>query len=202
MIKNIIFDFGAVLIPIEPQKSWEAFSELGADANKLAKDTELFHQLERGEVDEKEFYDRIRPYFFRKNIIAVDLRSAWNHLLQPLPEENVRFLKRRKKQQKLFLLSNTNAIHIQSIRQTAGPFLYKQFQQQFENMYFSHKLGMRKPEVKIFKKVLDENKLEPEETLFVDDNEENIETAQSLGLQTWHYNPETDKLGDIHKHLS
>lgn len=202
MIQNIIFDFGAVLIPIEPQKSWDAFSALGADTNKLVSDSELFHKLEKGNIDEKEFYDRIRPYFFRKNIIANDLRNAWNQLLKPLPEANVHFLRRRKKQHKLFLLSNTNAIHIQSIRHTAGPFLYNQFRQQFQNMHFSHEMGMRKPEEEIFKRVLDENELEAAATLFIDDNEENIETAQTLGLKTWHYNPKKHKLSDIDEHLT
>lgn len=200
MIKNIILDFGAVLIPIDESKTWQAFKSLGADVI-LQDQTEIFYSYETGKISSKEFLAKIQPFFFRK-IFLPDLAQAWNALLSPLPEDNIQLLKRLRKDYRLFLLSNTNDLHIKAIKETAGPFLYNQFIKQFEKVYFSYEVGLRKPDKAIFEKVLSDNDLKAEETFYVDDGKQHIKTAREMGIHTWHLEPDVDHISDLDKVLS
>lgn len=200
MIKNIIFDFGAVLIPIDETLTWESFEKAGA-LNELKDQSDTFQKFEKGELSKDQFLQNIQPYFFRK-VFLPDLANAWNGMLKPLPEERVSFLKKLKKDYRIFLLSNTNELHIQHIKDTAGPFLYKQFTRQFEKIYYSHEAGMRKPDKEIFELVLKENNLKPEETFYIDDGKKHIKTAKSMGIKTWHFDPDEDDINDLDKVLS
>ncbi len=200
MIKNIILDFGGVLIPIDESKTWNAFSELGA--NKELKDqTDIFQQYEIGKLSTDQFIKKIQPHFFR-TIFPGDLARAWNALLQPLPKNITPLIKRLRKDYRVFLLSNTNELHISAIKQTAGPFEFTQFTKQFEKVYLSHQMGLRKPDPKIFEKVIEENDLIAGETFYVDDGKQHIESAEKLGIKTWHFNPEEDSIQNLDKVLS
>lgn len=200
MIKNIIFDFGAVLIPIDESLTWSAFQELGAK-DELKNQQKTFQKYEKGEISTSEFLKKIQPFFFRK-IYPPELGNAWNTMLKTLPEERVNFLKRLKKNYRTFLLSNTNELHINHIKKEAGLFSYKQFISQFENVHYSYEMGMRKPDKEIFEKVLKDNDLVAEETFYIDDGKKHIKTAKSLGIETWHFKPEEDDINDLGKVLS
>ncbi len=200
MIKNIILDFGGVLIPIDERRTWDAFSALGAK-KELKDQTETFQDYETGKISTNQFLKKIQPHFFR-TIFLQDLADAWNALLDPLPKDVTFFLKRLNKDYRVFLLSNTNELHISAISETAGPFEFTQFLKQFEKVYYSHETGLRKPDPKIFKKVMKDNGLVVEETFYVDDGEQHIESAKKLGIQTWHFNPKKDSIRDLGKVLS
>lgn len=200
MIKNIIFDFGAVLVPIDESKTWKAFKNLGAK-KELEEQSDIFKSYETGNTSTTDFLKKIQPFFFRK-IFLPDLADAWNALLSPLPEENLELLKKLKKDYRLFLLSNTNELHINRIRQEAGPFTYKQFTRQFEKVYYSHEVGMRKPNAEIYQHVLKENDLEADETFYVDDGKQHTKSAAKLGIHTWHFDPDTEEISDLDKALS
>ena len=202
MIKNIIFDFGAVLLPIDEHLTWKALEKLGA-TEELRKQTRHFRAYETGKLSTSKFIEKTRPFFFRKKIFAGDLTAAWNAMLyHPLEKEKVEFLKKlRRKGHRLFLLSNTNEMHIQCIRDTSGPFLYKRFTDQFEKVYYSHEVGLRKPDPKIFKKVLTDHDLKAEESFFVDDKKENTAAAEKTGIKTWHFDPEEDDILKLEAHL-
>ena len=195
MIKNIIFDFGAVLLPIDESRSWKALEALGA-SEQLSKQTKLLRSYEIGKTNTHTLLKKCQPFFFRKNIFPGDIKAAWNAMLyHPLESEKVAFLRSlRRKGFKLFLLSNTNEMHIEEIRNAAGPFLYKQFLKQFDGVYYSHEVGMRKPEPKIFKKVLADHALKADECIFIDDKSENTSAAEKLKIAVWHYDPEEDDI--------
>lgn len=202
MVKNIIFDFGAVLLPINEQLSWDALHKLGATED-LKKQTPHFRAYETGKLSTAQFLEKTKPFFFRKKIFSGDLMNAWNAMLfQTLESEKIDFLKSlRRKGYKLFLLSNTNEMHINSIRENAGLFRYRQFIKQFEEVYYSHEAGMRKPEAKFFNKVLKDHDLKPDECIFIDDKEENVVAAANLGLHTWHFDPENDNILKLPKRI-
>lgn len=201
MPKHLFFDFGAVLIPIDQSLTYKAFEKLGAQ-EALAQQGELFNQLERGELSSSDFLSAIQPYFFRKNIFKNDLAKAWNAMcFIEIPDEHLNLLKRLSKTFTLHLLSNTNAMHIEKIQELCGPFKYKQFISLFESVYFSHEMGSRKPEAAFFKKVLKEQDLKAEDCYFIDDREENVAAAEKLGIETWHFDPETNDLRDLKKRL-
>ena len=131
MIKNVVFDFGNVLMPISIDKTWNTLQELGA-TKELKEQTAIFNAYEKGEITSKEFLTQIQPFFFRK-IFLGDLGNAWNAMIDTIiPEESMETLKRIKKDYRIFLLSNTNALHIKAVKECSGPFTYKQFLTQFE----------------------------------------------------------------------
>lgn len=198
MAKNLIFDFGAVLIPIDEANTWNAFRKLGAQPS-LEEATKLFQSYETGKIETDTFLTKLQPHFFRKNIFKPDLAEAWSAMCyHPIPEEHLARLKQLRKQgHQLFLLSNTNALHIEKIKELSGPFLYKQFVRCFDQVYYSHEMGLRKPNKNIFEKVLKDQKLKAEDCFFVDDKAGHLKAAQKLGMATMHFQPEEQDFSDI-----
>ncbi len=186
--KNIIFDLGGVILNIDPFLTEKAFYGLGIckgeDYSCPSQLKELSDVFEKGEITSVDFRNEIKKHS-RNSIDDTALDNAWNAMLLDLPVDRLVLLKRFKQSHRSFLLSNSNEIHIKAINK----YLLKNFEIDdltvfFEKMYFSYMVGMRKPDTKIFELVLSENNLNPGETLFIDDSIQNIEAAETLGIQT------------------
>jgi len=185
-IKNIIFDFGGVILNIDYKLTEVAFSKLGitdfAGIYSQATQKELFDEFEKGLITPADFRKEVKKYI-AKDVSDVQIDEAWNAMLLDLPEERIRLLDKLKKTHRIFLLSNTNEIHF-----TAFSFYMKDkfkrniFAEVFEKYYVSHKVNMRKPDKEIFALVVKENNLKKEETLFIDDSFQHIEGARKAGL--------------------
>lgn len=188
LTQNIIFDLGGVLLNIDYNKTKEAFQKIGfADFDKMYNQfaaNELFEQLETGKISEEDFYKAMLANG-DKDLSVKDIRNAWNAMLLDFRKESLLFLNKMRSSHKLFLLSNTNAIHqaafndsliIQTNHASLNSF--------FTKAYYSHELGLRKPNTDIFNYVLEDTKIEAADTMFIDDSFNNIETAQKLGFKT------------------
>lgn len=188
-IKNIIFDWGGVITDLDFNASIEAFKKYGMDNFidqyniKFQKD--FYTKLEMGLISPEEFRTELRK-LIPEPITDDELDIAWAALLCDLPKERWDLLHKVNSCFRTFLLSNTNKIHVeryfQKIFKSYGVYGYRHL---FEKTYFSYELNMRKPDIKIFKFVLDNNNLKPEETLLIDDYYENIESARKLGIVTY-----------------
>jgi putative hydrolase of the HAD superfamily len=191
MAKNLIFDFGNVLLPIEEDLTWQAFAALGA-RESLKQQGRWFKKYETGQISTDAFLKELQPHFFRKSIFKNDLAQAWCQLCHaPIPADTLALLKGlKKKSYHLFLLSNTNALHIAKIKKSSGLFNYNQFIGLFKQVYYSHEVGLRKPDAAFYQKVLNDNGLKPEDCWFADDKKKNIKAAAKLGMQTFHFKPE------------
>jgi putative hydrolase of the HAD superfamily len=201
MIKNIIFDYGAVIFDIDHQLTIQAFKGLGLQAENdffgHLTQNPIFDLFEKGEITAIEFRNSIRkliPTPLTDN--AID--EAWNKMLLGIPSGNLEILLLAKNNYRTFLLSNNNAIHYDWILK----YLLAEFQlingmaDYFEKDYYSHLMGMRKPNADIFEFVLQANELNKSETLFIDDSPQHIATAKQLGLHT-HLMLKEDQLLDI-----
>lgn len=187
-IKAIIFDFGGVILDIDFNKTCIAFNDIGvkgfAEMYSLKDANPLFQGLEKGTFSEEEFYGEFRN-FANTNLPDEQIKYALNALLLNYRKEALQTLKDIKPKYKLFLLSNTNAIHLQAFRK-----IYEEeigegsLEDYFDKVYYSHEIGYRKPGKEAYEIVLKENNLSPAETLFIDDSIKNIEGAKELGLQT------------------
>ncbi|RZA01568.1 MAG: HAD family phosphatase [Sphingobacteriaceae bacterium] len=189
-IKNIIFDYGNVIFNIDFTKVAEAWKQLGINnADKFYGHREqdpVFHLLERGEISVDDFRDRIRELSGKPDLTDEQIDTAWNTIFLGIPQGNHELLQQVKAKYRTFLLSNINAIHYDYVHS----FLQKEFgmannDDLFEKIYYSHLVGKRKPDAEIFEQVLQENNLNPFETLFIDDSPQHLETAQKLGMQTY-----------------
>jgi FMN phosphatase YigB (HAD superfamily) len=186
--KNIIFDLGGVILNIDYQLAAKAFERLGVEnfdeLYSQANQNKLFDLLEKGKISAAEFRNGIRAHC-RKDLSDQQIDAAWNSMLLDLPEERLQLLASLKKTHRLFLLSNTNEIHMDFInhylQRTYG---ISDLSGYFEKMYLSYEVGMRKPDAEIFEFVLSQNKLAPSQTLFIEDSIQHIETAKRLSIQT------------------
>jgi HAD superfamily hydrolase (TIGR01549 family) len=104
-------------------------------------------------------------------------------MLIHFPTENYLMLKELKKKYRIFLLSNTNKTHIDEFEKLVGKTCtVAEFENLFEKVYYSYKMGLRKPDTACFLQVLNENQLKKEETIFVDDSFQHIEGAKKAGI--------------------
>ncbi len=193
-IRNIIFDLGGVILNIDPRLTVDAFRSLGwrdfFEENNQTNGKELFYRLESGNSSPEVFRNNIRRIAdIQRNDEEID--AAWAAMILDIPTDRIRYLEELKKSYRLFLLSNTNEIHrIKFHRDFETDFGYS-FYDLFEHNFYSHEMGMRKPDPQIYIQALTEAGLVPEETLFIDDMEENIVAAQTIGMKGLHIKPGT-----------
>ncbi|MCC6815058.1 MAG: HAD family phosphatase [Saprospiraceae bacterium] len=201
MIKNIIFDFGNVLLDLDEQATFERMNELLDPDKCLNINEEVFFPFERGEISEEAFFNRLQRR--SKKVFQAEIYyEAWNAMLLSLPKHRVEMLVELSKSYKLILLSNTNLTHYRKVMkiiwQTLG---IEKFSNYFSQSYYSHLIHMRKPDLEIYKFVLHESQILPSETLYIDDKQENLIPAQSLGINTHCHSPIEDISVIIYKIL-
>jgi putative hydrolase of the HAD superfamily len=183
MFDSIIFDFGDVFINLDKQATPLALKKLGL-TKWSSKIDSLNFNFEKGLITRTEFLlglNELVPEATPEEVLA-----AWNAVLLDFPMYRLEFLETISKKYQLYLLSNTDSIHINHFKETNGDAFYNRFYNCFEKVYFSYDLGKRKPDVEIYNYVINENNLNTERTLFVDDNLDNIQGAKKTGLQVWH----------------
>jgi putative hydrolase of the HAD superfamily len=113
--------------------------------------------------------------------------DAWNSILLDLPEERLFILEKAAENHRIFLLSNTNDIHIQEFNHyLLNEHNLPSLEPFFESLYLSYEVGLRKPDPKIFEYVLQDAGLDPATTLFIDDSIQHIQAAHELGIVTHH----------------
>lgn len=187
-ITTIIFDFGGVIINLDLPLCIRNLKAIGAsDTEKYLSNfgqSGFFLQWEKGEINIENFRDEIRK-LSQKEISDKEIDDAWCSFLQDIPEERIKLLEKLKGKYRLLLLSNSNPLHIDvSAANEFGRYGYK-LDDIFDKCYISYELGLTKPDPAIFKHILDDLSLNPEECLFLDDGEKNIRIAQELGFETY-----------------
>jgi glucose-1-phosphatase len=193
-VKAIIFDLGAVILNINYQNTIDGFEKLGVKNTtsfySKKTQTHLFNQIETGKISQKEFLLQLQKETSDASIQQV--KNAWNAMLLDLPEERIKLLKSLTQNYAIFLLSNTNALHICEFKRKLGNKEYAEFYNLFDKVYYSHKIGFRKPQAEAFTIILKQNKLSAHEVLFIDDSPQHIEGAKKLGIQAYHLQENED----------
>lgn len=187
-VRHIIFDLGGVILNIDYSRTAQAFAELGlkdfGSQFSQMQQNAFFDDWETGKIKREQFITELKN---RISITPSDqaITDAWNAMLLDIPLRRLQILQQLQLHFDIFLLSNTNEIHEEAFNKilksqcgfdSMGVF--------FDKVYYSHHVGLRKPGKEIFELLLQQNKLSPEKTLFIDDSPQHIETAGSLGLQT------------------
>lgn len=188
MIKNVIFDLGNVILNIDTKVSEMEFAKHGivnfAELYTLAAQSEIFDRLEVGNITPDQFFKEFRE-LTNSNLTDNTIRNCWNALILDYPKARIELLVNLKPKYRTFLLSNTNKIHYDFYNPIINNlFGFDGLESFFDKAYFSHKMGLKKPNPQIFTFVLADSNLKPEETLFIDDNKANIETANEFGIHT------------------
>lgn len=189
-IRNIIFDFGCVLVDLDKQRCIKAFKDIGAADIAVYVDEcrqeDLFHDLEVGNTETGDFCNEVRRRCNGCNAGNDDICNAWNALLTGIPKRRIEALVGLKRDYRLALLSNTNPIHWG--KATSDYFAYNGMNADdyFEKTYLSYKMHLLKPDRAIYQAVLDDMNITAEETLFIDDSTANCNAAKALGINVMH----------------
>src|SRR5690606_19692995 len=150
---------------------------------------------EMGLISSEEFIQIYQSEF--SHIEEQDIINSWNAILIDFPKYRYEFLKKlsEEKDYQLILLSNTNEIHIDWVKEKV-PF-FEDFKNCFDAFYLSHEINFRKPNPAIYEFVLKKHNLKPDECLFIDDTKENTDAAASLGIHTWNLDPTREDVIDL-----
>ncbi|HEU4717313.1 MAG TPA: HAD family phosphatase [Bacteroidia bacterium] len=188
MLRNIIFDLGGVIINLDPAATEQAFVRLGmtdfSSQYSTAKQSGLFDDFDKGKISPEAFRTELKKYF-PAPVTGRAIDEAWNAMLLDVPPERLELLAHLGKRYRLFLLSNTNEIHVAAFSAyLQREYGFSDFSGFFEKWYYSCRMGMRKPDREIFLRVLDENKLDPAETLFIDDSMQHVKGAAETGISS------------------
>jgi len=182
MINTIIFDFGDIFINLEKDKAIAEFAKLGLKGpnEELLQANEKF---ERGQIKEDQFLETFQKFLPQADV--GEIRTAWNAVIGDFPLYRLEFLQLLSNKYRLFLLTNTDQIHINEFEENVGVSFFSDFYQCFEKVYYSFEMGMRKPDSQIFSYILNKHDLSPKRTLFIDDKKENTDAAAALGINVW-----------------
>jgi putative hydrolase of the HAD superfamily len=187
-ISNIIFDIGEVLLNINKLKAFEELKKLPIKTQDLEymllNESGEYFKYEQGTINSQEFIEG----FQKKAIYPLSneqFKKAWCAMLEDFPSERIEYLIKLSKKFNTYILSNTNELHIQDFNQKLKEnFNINHFDEIVVKAYYSNEIKLRKPNPKIYEYVLADANLIPEETLFIDDREENLEATQAFGIQT------------------
>jgi putative hydrolase of the HAD superfamily len=195
MIKTLIFDFGDVFINLDKPAFEREFANLGF-SEITEKMLQVTYKYEAGKISTNDILNHFRDVY---GLSSDDFIKAWNSIILDFPEYRLEFIEelRSSNNYNLILLSNTNDLHIDYVKETMGLERYERFKSCFNRFYLSHEIKFRKPNADIFEFVLNSNNLIPQECLFVDDIFENTQTAKSLDINVWNNDPNTEDVVDL-----
>ena len=196
-VRNLMFDLGGVIIDLDRQRCVDALVALGdSHADELlglSMQKGEFMKLEEGKISAADFYNEMRRRIGRP-VSDNEIADAINELLIGIPVERLRLLRELKQHFKVILLSNTNSIMFDT--KIADCFAQEglSVSHYFDDIFLSYRLKACKPHADIFEKVIAQAQIIPEETLFFDDSQQNLDTAAALGFKTYLVTPDRDIL--------
>ncbi|KAA6343709.1 HAD family phosphatase [termite gut metagenome] len=187
-IRNLLIDFGGVLVNLDRQACLSNFKDIGIENIESFVDSYrqqgMFMQLEKGLITPSEFRSELRE-LSGKPVTDEQIDAAWNSFLIDIPTAKLDLLLKLREKYVVYLVSNTNLIHWEWACQNAFPYKGFHVEDYFESLFLSFEIHYAKPEIELFQKVLEETAIAPQETLFIDDAEANCQVAQSLGINTY-----------------
>lgn len=191
--KILLFDLGGVLININYQATIDAFEQLGIpnfkDMYSQANQSGLFDDYETGKISSFAFINGILD-FLPAGCTANQVVHAWNAMLLDWPTSRLNFLQKLAATHDLYVLSNTNELHMEKARRNLKNATDLELEDFFTTVFLSHELGDRKPNTSAFQKVLDHIGAKAEDVLFVDDSIQHVENARSMGIEAVHLTQE------------
>ena len=191
-IRNIIFDLGGVLLNIDPKKTIEAFGRLGMKQlvgdKGLSYDHDIFYQMEQGKITSDEFRNGVNELLPQK-VSFQEIDAAWTAMLLDFPTIRVELVKNLRKDFKIYLFSNTNAIHVEKFHSIFRNQHGFEVCTLFEKDFYSNEIGYRKPSSESYQEIIRLSGVNPEETLFIDDSFPNVESAIASGLKGFWLEP-------------
>ncbi|RXG32857.1 HAD-IA family hydrolase [Leeuwenhoekiella marinoflava] len=196
MIKNLLFDFGDVFINLDKKAPEQALAKMGI--RTIDNDMITWHNTyEKGLITS----DQLTENYLKKfpQLTVLSFQQTWNSIILDFPQQRLDWIidLAKSKKYRLLLLSNTNDLHIEQVIKNMGAVRYSQFQSCFERFYLSQQINLRKPDLDSYDYVLRKDGLIANETLFIDDTILNTAAASSMGIHTWHLEPDFEDVTQL-----
>ena len=188
MIKNIVFDFGGVIVDISRDKAVQAFIKLGlADADtRLDKyhQTGIFQELEEGKISAVEFRRQLGDLCGHE-LTMEETKQAWLGFFYEVNLAKLDYIQELRKNYHVYLLSNTNPFVMSWACSPDFSSRKLPLNNYCDKLYLSYQIGHTKPAPEIFDFMIKDCNIIPSETLFVDDGASNIQMGKALGFITF-----------------
>lgn len=196
---NIIFDLGGVLLKIDYNKTIDSFKSLGVEnfdsVYTQVRQSQLFNQFEIGAISNEEFCSRLSKSGNR--LSQNQIKKCWNAMLLEFPRENFQALERLNADYNIYLLSNTNDLHLEAFKKLISTkFGWREFKGLFNQTYFSHEIGLRKPTKEIFEHVIRDSNLDITKTIFLDDSRKHVDGGTKAGIKSYLF-PQNELLNSV-----
>jgi glucose-1-phosphatase len=185
-VKHIIFDLGGVLLNIDLNRISAGFASimnLNEEQVRRIK-FDIVPAYEIGAIGTHEFLASLSAYL-KPGYTDKDIISIWNSIIMDLPSERLNMLKELRLRYKVHLLSNINDLHADCFEENFRTAFKTDPRTYFDQYFYSHIIGRRKPDTGTYTWVLDQLQCEPEDVVFIDDMPENIEGARNTGIQAY-----------------
>lgn len=182
--KAIIFDLGGVIVNLDQDRTIRSFKRLDADLDAINEKLPVFKQYETGKIDTDTFIQTLKAELKGKATDG-DIVNAWNNMILNVTADRISILKHLRKSYKLFILSNTNELHIKEFKaifEKDHP--DESWESLFDKIYYSHQIGLRKPHAEAWQYILDDQQLKAAETIFIDDTRMHFKTAEDMGMKS------------------
>jgi putative hydrolase of the HAD superfamily len=186
-IDVIIFDFGNVLIDLDYPRVIRKFSEVAKknleEIEELVVTAPVLQKFEMGMIGPDEFRASINK-ILGTQMGERQFENIWNSMLKSITKERMDKVLKIGERFDTYILSNTNMIHEiayeEMIMQATGRPSLRDF---VKEVYYSHEIGMRKPNLNCYQFVIDDIGIYPSRMLFLDDRLDNVEAAQKAGMK-------------------
>lgn len=188
-IKNIVFDLGGVIINLDIPRTISEFNKLSTKPFESIytqlQQSPIFDLFDKGQISESDFFLQLKDHL-KEGVTDTQMKEAWNVMLLDFPIHRLQLLSALKSNYRVFLLSNTNETHIAQLESDLyKEHGYRNLEPFFEKVYYSCRIGMRKPDSEIFEFVLNQNNLNAHETIFIDDSPQHVAGAIKTGIQSY-----------------
>ncbi len=184
--ETVIFDLGQVIVDLDGKavisKLQQVSSRHDVDYKELIVSSPLLQQYETGKIDGPSFRDGLME-LLNIELTYEEFDNIWNAMLAEIPLARLELMERLGADFQTMILSNTNAIHERRFDRMVGEKAQGRKMKDFvRHAYYSHDIGFRKPDRKIYEFIIDRHDLDPERTLFLDDRLDNVESAREVGI--------------------
>lgn len=187
MIKNLLFDLGGVIMDIKKDNCVEAFRALGLqDASAFFGDFAQqgpFAKIEEGKITPDQFHEEIRS-LLPNDVSDEAMDEAFIKFLIGIPVERLRMLAELHRRYGMYLLSNTNSIMWHTFIASEFRKDGRNINYYFDGIVTSFEAKALKPSPEIFQYTIEKLGIDPEETIFFDDSQKNLDAAARFGFAT------------------
>ena len=188
MIKNIVFDFGGVIVDIDRDKAVQEFIKIGLSDADIRLDkyhqTGIFQELEEGKLTADAFRQELGKLCGHE-LTMKEVKQAWLGFFYEADLRKLDYIMELSKSYPVYILSNTNPFVMSWACSPEFSPRQKPLNEYCEKLYLSFEVGYTKPAPEIFNFMIKDSGLLPSETLFVDDGGSNIHMGKELGFKTF-----------------